>query len=139
MPNAVISRRFSFSAAHKLLNHNGQCANLHGHTYDVEVFISGPIQPVTDVAASSEGMVIDFRYIKDLFYERVRDVCDHRFLNEVVPVKATTAEMLALWMLYELHTAYVGIVGVKVCEQADTTATVEWDESMNDTSFWRKA
>ena len=41
-----------FDAAHSLPGYQGKCANLHGHTYMVEVVIEGAI--------GENGFVMDF-------------------------------------------------------------------------------
>jgi 6-pyruvoyltetrahydropterin/6-carboxytetrahydropterin synthase len=47
-----ITKEFRFEAAHRLMNHPGACANLHGHSYKMEITVEGPIH--------SDGMVMDF-------------------------------------------------------------------------------
>ena len=37
-----VGKQFSFDASHQLVGHFGKCANLHGHTYKVEVVLTGP-------------------------------------------------------------------------------------------------
>ena len=36
-----VCKQFSFDASHQLVGHFGKCANLHGHTYKVEVSLAG--------------------------------------------------------------------------------------------------
>ena len=55
-----VGKQFSFDAAHQLVGHFGKCANLHGHTYKVEVVLTGSIND----SGSSEGMVVDFYHVK---------------------------------------------------------------------------
>ena len=35
-----ITKRFTFEACHHLPNYNGKCANVHGHSYKLEVTVS---------------------------------------------------------------------------------------------------
>lgn len=63
-----------FSAAHKLPSYNGDCANLHGHTWKVVFEIEGPKQ--------ESGMIYDFKQLKPLLNSALPD---HRFLNDFVP------------------------------------------------------
>lgn len=78
-----------FDAAHQLRNYKGKCANIHGHTWDIEVYLEGN-------QLNSEGMLIDFSDVKE-FLNRVIDKYDHRFINEVAPfdIKNPTAENIA--------------------------------------------
>ena len=71
-----------FSAAHYLPEYKGKCANLHGHTWKVEVWINGVIDHKT-------GMVVDFKGIKDII-----DEFDHAYLNDIL--LNPTAENIAV-------------------------------------------
>jgi 6-pyruvoyltetrahydropterin/6-carboxytetrahydropterin synthase len=50
------TRRLEFDAAHRLVEHAGLCAHLHGHRYAVEVTCTGPLDSI--------GCIIDFGAIK---------------------------------------------------------------------------
>ncbi len=90
MPRVRITRRLHFSAAHRLARPEwsddrnsrvfGDCANAnwHGHNYDLEVTVSGPVDAET-------GYVMDLKDLKDLVNRRVVDDLDHRNLNLDVP------------------------------------------------------
>lgn len=78
-----------FDAAHRLYEYPGECCNLHGHTWDIEVTV-----------ASSEldeiGIVYDFKSLKDDL-AGVLDSYDHVLINDVPPFDqmSPTAENLA--------------------------------------------
>lgn len=72
-----VSKSFSFDASHQLVGHAGKCANLHGHTYKLEVCISGQIIQELE---SSQGMVYDFGDLKKIVNEHVLDKFDHATL-----------------------------------------------------------
>ncbi len=90
MPKVRITRRLHFSAAHRLAHPDrsdeenrrvfGDCANpnWHGHNYELEVTVAGPVDPGT-------GYVMDLKDLKDLVNGRVVDDLDHRNLNLDVP------------------------------------------------------
>ena len=42
--SSQIRKRFRFEAAHTLPFHPGKCARMHGHSYRLEVAVSGPIR-----------------------------------------------------------------------------------------------
>ena len=85
MKVAVI-RKAHFNAAHRLrvdewseernVEQFGKCCspNYHGHNYDLEVKVTGEVDPVT-------GMVIDLKYLKDLIKEYIEERFDHKNLN----------------------------------------------------------
>lgn len=90
MPQALVVRRTHFNAAHRLHNPAkpdewnratfGPCnnPNYHGHNYEVEVCVLGPIDPDT-------GYVVDVGDLRKLFDEHVHALLDHRNLNLDVP------------------------------------------------------
>jgi 6-pyruvoyltetrahydropterin/6-carboxytetrahydropterin synthase len=77
----ILKLTHSFQSAHKILNHQGACANLHGHRWNVEVVIA------TDQLKND--MVVDFDRLKQII-----DELDHQNLNDIVDFNPT-AENLA--------------------------------------------
>ena len=67
----------AFSAAHSLKEIGGKCEKLHGHNFTVEVSVA------TD-KLNSEGLVLDFRTLKNWTDETIREL-DHKYLNEIAP------------------------------------------------------
>lgn len=126
MPYATIAKEFTFDAAHQLPNTEGPCKRLHGHTYRVRVIARGRIHP-TD-GNPEEGMLLDFTRIKEVFKRRIEQICDHQFLNETTPVARTTAELLAVWMLSELHEELPQVVAVRLYETPTSYAEVTLDD-----------
>lgn len=84
-----VTRIFTFDSAHSLINYDGACANLHGHTYKLEVTVRGE--------KDESGMVIDFSDLKKIVKKHVLDIVDHKFLNEVLDFNTTCENMIA-WM-----------------------------------------
>lgn len=79
MKNEVtVCKTFSFDAAHQLVGHFGKCANLHGHTYKLEVKLRAVPNKIE--GSTDEGFVIDFYHLKKLVNERIVDKMDHAFL-----------------------------------------------------------
>ena len=90
MPRVRITRRLHFSAAHRLARPEwsddrnsrvfGDCANAnwHGHNYELDVTVSGPVDAET-------GYVMDLKDLKELVNRHVVDDLDHRNLNLDVP------------------------------------------------------
>ena len=78
-----------FDAAHALRGYPGECRNLHGHTWDVEVTVAG-------TELDEIGIVYDFKSLKEDLAGALADF-DHAFLNDVAPFDAIspTAENLA--------------------------------------------
>ncbi|MCC7332447.1 MAG: 6-carboxytetrahydropterin synthase [Flavobacteriales bacterium] len=76
-----ITKQFHFEMAHALLNYDGPCKNIHGHSYQLNVTVKGVVKSGT--FDSDEGMVADFGEIKKIVIEQIIDVFDHSLvLNE---------------------------------------------------------
>lgn len=86
----TVYRKAHFNAAHRLFKKEwsdeknfkvfGKCSNpkYHGHNYELEVGVSGSIDPET-------GFLIDLGILKQVIREEVEDPFDHKNLNLEVP------------------------------------------------------
>jgi len=94
-----IFREFTFESAHRLPNVplGHKCGRLHGHSYRVEIHVSGSVGDET-------GWVMDFADIKNAF-QPVHDALDHHFLNELDGLENPTSEVLARWIWRRLRPA----------------------------------
>jgi 6-pyruvoyltetrahydropterin/6-carboxytetrahydropterin synthase len=109
-----VYRRAHFNAAHRLFNPNwsdeknsqvfGLCnnPNYHGHNYDLEVKLTGEVDPDT-------GYVYDMKILADLIKSEIEDRFDHKNLNldtvefkELIP----SAEHIA-YVIYNLLRARI--------------------------------
>ena len=83
---ATVIRKAHFNAAHRLFRPDwsdeknlavfGKCSypNYHGHNYQIEVSLTGTIDPET-------GFVIDLKVLKDIIEDTIIERFDHRNLN----------------------------------------------------------
>lgn len=81
-----VFRRAHFNAAHRLFNPAwddarnqatfGLCnnPNYHGHNYELEVRVTGEVNPET-------GMVVDMKWLKELIRDEIEARFDHKNLN----------------------------------------------------------
>jgi 6-pyruvoyltetrahydropterin/6-carboxytetrahydropterin synthase len=74
---AHLKKEFRFEASHQLPNHDGKCARLHGHSWVLNVWVSGPIN---NAPGPKEGMAIDYADIKKVV-QPIVDLLDHRHLG----------------------------------------------------------
>ena len=116
MERARVSKKFSFCAAHFLPGYQGKCANMHGHTWEVEFTVEGPIDPET-------GMVIDFVTLKELVEPWIEEL-DHHLLNVIFAMP--TAEYLALWFRdrWYFEPPAVELASIKVWESPTSCVEV---------------
>lgn len=87
-----IYKEFTFEAAHRLplVPPGHKCARLHGHSYRVQVWVHGFVDPAT-------GWVRDFAEITEAFAP-IRERLDHNFLNDIDGLENPTSENLARWI-----------------------------------------
>lgn len=114
---AEIYREFTFEAAHRLPNvpEGHKCARLHGHSYKVDVRVTGPI-------GDRSGWVQDFGDLKAAF-KPLEAQLDHHYLNEVDGLGNPTSEVLAMWIWDRLQGSLIGLCEVRVRETC-TSGTV---------------
>ena len=76
----TISRQFTFCYAHRLQEHTGKCAHLHGHNGIVKI-------ELRNKQLNHNGMVADFIDVKNSIGEWIEKKLDHRtILKESDPL-----------------------------------------------------
>jgi 6-pyruvoyltetrahydropterin/6-carboxytetrahydropterin synthase len=87
-----IFKEFTFESAHRLPNvpAGHKCARLHGHSFKVELYVTGDID-------ESAGWIIDFADIKAAFKPLLEQL-DHNYLNEIEGLENPTSEHIAIWI-----------------------------------------
>lgn len=86
----------SFAAAHCLINYQGDCENLHGHNWRVEVTVRA--HDLDDA-----GLGIDFKILKAETNQLLKTL-DHKYLNELSPFHgiSPSSENIARYLFREL-------------------------------------
>ena len=70
--SVTCTKRLEWDAAHRVTQHGGKCANLHGHRWAAEITVVGETGP--------EGMVLDFGVIKATIGRWIDEKWDHAML-----------------------------------------------------------
>ncbi len=85
-----------FAAAHNLINYQGDCENLHGHNWRVEVTVSAR-------ELDTAGLGIDFKILKKQT-NQLLDELDHKYLNDLEPFKklSPSSENICRFLYEEL-------------------------------------
>jgi 6-pyruvoyltetrahydropterin/6-carboxytetrahydropterin synthase len=91
-----IHKVFALEAAHRLPNvpEGHKCRRLHGHSFRVEVHVSGSVVP-------EQGWVQDFADIGQAF-RPIHAALDHNYLNDIAGLENPTSENLARWIWQRL-------------------------------------
>lgn len=112
-----------FSAAHSLREYKGQCEELHGHNWRVEIAL-------TSGRLDSIGLVVDFRQLKAEL-KSVLEKLDHKHLNKLKCFKKInpSSENIAKF-IYEKLIHKKNIPGKKL------KVTV-WENARSSTSYYK--
>ena len=116
-----IFKSFSLECAHRLPNvpSGHKCARVHGHSFRVELHVTGPVDPVL-------GWVMDFADVKSAF-EPLFQRLDHHYLNDVPGLDNPTSENLARWIWRELKPRLPPLSKVVVHETCTSGASYTGD------------
>jgi 6-pyruvoyltetrahydropterin/6-carboxytetrahydropterin synthase len=113
----TIGKEFSFDSAHRLTGvpPDHKCARLHGHTYRLRVYVSGP----PDERGFAGGL--DYSEI-DAAVKRVLSHVDHYCLNDVDPrcLSNPTTENVCRWLWPRLKAEMPSLSKIVLCESATT-------------------
>lgn len=86
-----------FAAAHNLRQYEGECENLHGHNWKVEV-------TVATKKLNKIGLGVDFKILKRTL-ENILKRLDHKYLNEIQPFdkENPSSENIARYIFKQLQ------------------------------------
>jgi len=112
----TIAKSFTFDAAHRLerLPETHKCHRMHGHTYTVELQLSG--EP------NSNGFVVDYADMAEA-WQPIHDLVDHRVLNEVRGLEIPSTEVIVEWIFHKLvdHPVIGPLLAAVVVKESSTT------------------
>ena len=105
-----LRKTFQFEAAHLLphLPKSHKCRRLHGHSFKVEIAVTGECDPRL-------GWLMDYA---DIFraFKPILERLDHYYLNEVPGLDNPTSENIAAWIWRELKPRLPLLTEVVVAE-----------------------
>lgn len=113
----LITKEFRFEAAHNLLNYEGKCKNLHGHTYKLFVTVNYPV--------GENGLAYDFSDLDQLVRKQIIDRLDHSYLNDLLT--QSSAEYLAIWIWGHLEKK-LNLEEIKLYETPYSSVTYQGEE-----------
>lgn len=92
-----IQTEFSFEAAHKLkLDYTSPCQSLHGHSYLCRITVASQ-------SLDKNGMICDFKILKQIIKNRIEDRLDHHYLNDIFVEHNSTAEFMSKWICEQIN------------------------------------
>ena len=118
-----IFKVFTLEAAHRLPNVpvGHKCSRLHGHSFRVELRVSGEPGPET-------GWIMDFSELKAAF-QPLYDQLDHNYLNDIPGLENPTSERLAMWIWEKLKPALPLLSEVVVHETCTSGCSYKGDKA----------
>lgn len=116
-----IFKQFTIEAAHLLPNlpEGHKCRRLHGHSFRIEIQLSGPV-------TEREGWVQDFADI-GVAFKPLFDRLDHHYLNEIPGLENPTSENLARWIWRHLKPGLPVLSAIVVRETCTTGCVYRGD------------
>lgn len=116
----TLTKEFRFEASHQLVDHDGKCSRLHGHSWKGRVIVSGG-RVSSD--APKRNMLVDFGDLKKLIDPIVEQFLDHHHLNETLRCEAPTSEFIASWIFCSLERDIKLLAVRLVAVEIDETCT----------------
>ena len=127
-----VTKKISFCYAHRLLDYEGPCANLHGHNGELELILEAP-------GLDQRGMVYEFGELKARMSGWIDEHLDHKTLlrgddilvetlqesgQAVYVMKQNpTAEAIAEMIFYEGRKLGLPVVEVRLWETPNSSAS----------------
>lgn len=157
MTYQLITKTVTWEMGHRLMNHQGLCKNLHGHSYKADISIECP--PPED--SNQQGMMIDMGEWKKIITKTIEQL-DHAFMvnakdtimveflkdnnfKMVVTHREPTAENIIRWVMedivenlppeiynrvkkwYQENSSYMIDIHIRLWETSSNS--VEWRQS----------
>ncbi len=99
MTKIRLTKEFEFEMAHSLLNYDGLCQHIHGHSYKLAVTVIAT--PIKDNKSPKNGMVMDFGALKKIVNEQIVRPLDHAFVvNKETPQEWISQENQLFGRMY---------------------------------------
>ena len=112
-----IKAQMYFSAAHHLLNYEGECENQHGHNWLVEAYVQGE-------TLDKSNILVDYKVLKKEL-KSVLDLLDHKDINNLPEFQdeSPSSEMIAMFIYNKLKERIVQVSKISVWETSTSCAS----------------
>ncbi|MEM9444196.1 MAG: 6-carboxytetrahydropterin synthase [Verrucomicrobiota bacterium] len=117
----TLTREFVFDAAQALevFPEGHKCRQLHGHTFRVQISVTGEVDPQT-------GLLYDHAIIAKKM-KPILTLVDHRYLNEVEGLENPTLEVLVHWFWVRLEPKLPGLSEIVIYETPTAWCSYQGD------------
>ena len=110
----VVYREYYINSARYLpkLDDSHICSKLHGHTYNIKIFVKGEINQKT-------GFVVDAFDI-DRKFKKIHNEIDHTVLNDIKGLENPTSENICVWIWSRLIKNLPQLYKIEIMENSIT-------------------
>lgn len=107
---ARLTKDYTFEAAQTLpkVPPGHKCAQMHGHSFKVEISIEGEVDPAT-------GWIYDHAQISRAM-DPLLEKLDHAYLNDISGLENPTIELMAAWFWSHLEPQLPGLAEIVIHE-----------------------
>lgn len=117
----TLSKEFKFEAAHQLMNHDGKCSRLHGHSWKGKLTLQS--ESLVE-AGPKKGMVVDYGEMSKHLKEMVERYLDHHHLNDTLETDSPTSEYVAKWVFDYMELEFGSLLySVEIQETCTSSCT----------------
>ena len=117
-----LTKTFRFEASHQLLDHDGKCARLHGHSWVFKLRTTGDYIAAT---GAKRHMLVDFGRLSEIG-KAIVAIFDHQHLNDVLEERHVTSEWLARWIYLYCFGNHGPLITEVEVEETCTSACRYW-------------
>lgn len=96
-----------------LLPKSHPCANTHGHSFRVCLVLQGQLN-------EQIGWVRDYHEIQVIWDEEIKNILDHKLLNEIAGLSNPTSELISKWIYDKLNVKLPELRQVIIAETPNT-------------------
>ncbi|MTI30215.1 6-pyruvoyl trahydropterin synthase family protein [Xanthovirga aplysinae] len=95
-----ITKIFNFEMSHALPGYDGDCKNIHGHSFVLHITLRGKV--FREKGHPKDGMVLDYKVLKNMVKEQILSKFDHALVlstqtdQELIQILKTAKQKLHL-------------------------------------------
>ena len=111
----IVYRNFRIHASRFLpkLSDEHICKKMHGHTFNIKIFLDGPID-------NKSGFVMDFYELDKIINKEIISLIDHKVLNDIDGLQNPSSELLSIFIWDKLKDKLKYLHKVSVSEDYGT-------------------
>jgi len=102
------------------MHHDGQCRHPHGHSYVLTIHLK---TMELNTCGPKKNMVQDFSDISRVVKPMVKELFDHKWLNDTLHTDSPTCEFIAQWIYRHLKPQLPNLNAITLHETPTSSVT----------------